>query len=429
MKQNILTIGNLKLNYPFVLAPLAGITDRSMRSLCCQAGASLTYTEMVSAKGLWYGDRKTAELLKIGPEEGPAAYQLFGSEPEILGYAVRILADPLHAKAVDAEMERRWENFADAEPAGGNHPAAETPAASRPAGRPPLGARTAEILLQRTADGELRLPALFDLNAGCPVPKIVRNGEGSALLKDPQLVYDCISAMCDAAREAAAGIAPGAAAGATREAPIPVTIKIRKGFERDENCAVEIAKAAEAAGAAAVTVHGRTRQQFYEGKADWDAIAAVKKAVKIPVIGNGDVMCGADAIRMMEETGCDGVMIARGALGNPWIFAEACALWDERRGESGDGRSGVAVSVPHVDGRATGGFRPPTEKERIDLLLHHIDLVCEDKGEHVAVREMRKHIGWYIKGMHGATRIRREINAIGDAEEMKRVLRTLPTYG
>lgn len=419
MKQSNLTIGNLKLNYPFVLAPLAGITDRSMRSLCYQAGASLTYTEMVSAKGLWYGDRKTAELLAIGPEEGPVGYQLFGSEPQILGYAVRILSDPLHAKAVDAQMERAWEEAGSEDIAS----------------RPPMGARTVDLLGAGRAEpsgpaegaqpdvqpdaqpgmdaGIPARPALFDLNAGCPVPKIVKNGEGSALLKDPQLVHDCISAMCDATT-------------------IPVTIKIRKGFEHGDNCAVEIAKAAEAAGATAITVHGRTRQQFYDGKADWEAIAAVKKAVKIPVIGNGDVMSGADALRMMDETGCDGVMIARGALGNPWIFEEACALWDERggAGQAGEaGQTGKTEQTGQAGNAACGAapetFHPPTDEERIALLLQHIDLVCADKGEHIAVREMRKHIGWYIKGMHGATRIRREINAINDAEEMKRVLRTL----
>lgn len=428
MKKPPLTIGELKLNDPFVLAPLAGITDRSMRSLCHQAGASLTYTEMVSAKGLWYGDRKTGELLQTGPEEGPVGFQLFGSEPEILGYAVRVLSDPAYAKAVDAEMEAKAGQAAQDPDTLGTAGGLSSPGTLSTPGvnRPPMGARTVRGLTP---------PVLFDLNAGCPVPKIVRNGEGSALLKDPQLVYDCISAMCDAAKAAAAQAAKAAAqAAATMKGekaaeaaaqaagvrdgsldlagsahPIPVTIKIRKGFERDDNCAVEIAKAAEAAGAAAVTVHGRTRQQFYEGKADWDVIRAVKEAVRIPVIGNGDVRSGADAIRMMEETGCDGVMIARGALGNPWIFQEACALWDERTAEPGQRRE----------------FRPPTQGQRIDQLLRHIDLVCEDKGERVAVREMRKQIGWYIKGMHGATQVRRQINATCSAEEMKRVLEGL----
>ena len=448
-----LRIGPLSFEYPFVLAPLAGITDKSMRSLCCQAGASLTYTEMVSAKGLWYGDRKTGELLAIGEEEGPVGFQLFGSEPEILGYAVRLLSDPAHAKAVDAEMAE-WYEAAAAEESG--HTVAGAidsfdPAAMEESGhitagaidnsdpaaviRPPHIAANRAPMGARTAAG-LRPPALFDLNAGCPVPKIVRNGEGSALLKDPELFYDCVSAMCDASKRAAADRAadnseaagadsraagddsraagddsraagarncaapkvPEAAAAQTAGA-IPVTVKIRKGFERDEDCAVEIAKAAEAAGAAAVTVHGRTRQQFYEGEADWGAIARVKAAVKIPVIGNGDVHSGRDAIRMMEETGCDGVMIARGALGNPWIFQEACALW-----------------------RGDGDFIPPTDEERIRQLLHHLDLVCEDKGERVAVREMRKHVGWYIKGMRGATQIRRRINTAATAAEMRQIL-------
>ena len=287
-----LKIGPLTFEYPFVLAPLAGITDKSMRSLCCQAGASLTYTEMVSAKGLWYGDRKTGELLAVGEEEGPVGFQLFGSEPEILGYAVRLLSDPAHAKAVDAEMAE-WFEAASAEKSG--HTAAGAIDSFDPAAviRPPHIAANRAPMGARTAAG-LRPPALFDLNAGCPVPKIVRNGEGSALLKDPELFYDCVSAMCDASKRAAADRAadnseaagadsraagddsraagaqncaapkvPEAAAAQTAGAT-PVTVKIRKGFERDEDCAVEIAKAAEAAGAAAVTVHGRTQQQFYD---------------------------------------------------------------------------------------------------------------------------------------------------------------------
>lgn len=404
-----LRIGPLTFEYPFVLAPLAGITDKSMRSLCCQAGASLTYTEMVSAKGLWYGDRKTGELLAVGEEEGPVGFQLFGSEPEILGYAVRLLSDPAHAKAVDAEAAE-WYMNAAAEESG--HTAVGAIDSSDPAAviRPPHIAANRAPMGARTAAG-LRPPALFDLNAGCPVPKIVRNGEGSALLKDPELFYDCVSAMCDASKRAAADRAAhnSEAAGDDSRAavPIPVTVKIRKGFERDEDCAVEIAKAAEAAGAAAVTVHGRTRQQFYEGEADWGAIARVKAAVNIPVIGNGDVHSGKDAIRMMEETGCDGVMIARGALGNPWIFQEACALW------RGDGD----FTTPTDE-----GFIPPTDEERIRQLLHHLDLICEDKGERVAVREMRKHVGWYIKGMRGATQIRRRINTAATVAEMRQIL-------
>lgn len=418
--KHTLKIGDLTFEYPFVLAPLAGITDRSMRSLCCQAGASLTYTEMVSAKGLWYGDRKTGELLAVGDDEGPVGFQLFGCEPEILAYAVRLLSQPARAKAVDGEMAAA---FAEAAEEGEAGAAAGLDKTGPAVNRAPMGARTV---------AGLKAPAVFDLNAGCPVPKIVRNGEGSALLKDPQLFYDCVSAMCDAARRAASGAGPeGPAFGesgrepaapadypaAIAATPIPVTVKIRKGFERDESCAVEIAKAAEAAGAAAVTVHGRTRQQFYEGKADWDVIAQVKKAVRIPVIGNGDVMTGADAIRMMEETGCDGVMIARGALGNPWIFQEARALWDG----CGFGVAAGAGSEGPT-GAGAGGFVPPTDEERIRQLLRHLQMVCEDKGERVAVREMRKHVGWYIKGMRGATQIRRQINTAATADEIRRIL-------
>ena len=374
MKKKPLIIGDLEFEYPFVLAPLAGITDRTMRSLCWQAGASLTYTEMVSAKGLWYGDRKTSELLTIGPEEGPVGYQLFGHEPVVLAHAVRQLEE-LDAKAGED-------------------------AASIP-GPPPKPWPGYE---------NDRRPVLYDLNAGCPVPKIVRNGEGSALLQDPDLLHDCVAAMCAVSRK-------------------PVTVKIRKGFRRDSNTAVESAKAAEAAGAAAITVHGRTREQYYEGQADWDVIAAVKAAVKIPVIGNGDVKTGADAMRMMEETGCDGVMIARGALGNPWIFREACCLWDQlgaliqtgtqtQLGEQGEAAWGGS-------GEGACGFTPPTVEERIRQLLQHIDMVCADKGERMGVREMRKHIGWYTKGIHGAAQIRREANTIDSAEELKQLLRRL----
>lgn len=308
-------IGGVRLRTPFLLAPLAGITDKTMRSLCEKQGASLTYTEMVSAKGLWYGDRKTESLLSLGDDEEHTAFQLFGSDPEILGFAAERLAD--------------------------------------------------------------RRNVLVDLNCGCPVPKIVKNGDGSALLKTPELIYDILHEMVKRAKK-------------------PVTAKIRKGFGRDDDTAVETAKAVEAAGAAAITVHGRTREQYYEGKADWEAIAAVKKAVDIPVIGNGDVMSGHDAVRMMEETGCDGVMIARGALGDPWIFREAEAVW---RGEESPER--------------------PSDKERLDMLIRHLEMIAQDKGERIAVREIRKHVGWYVKGMHGAAALRRSVNSITDMQRMK----------
>lgn len=321
MKKQTLKIGELQLDTPFVLAPLAGITDKAMRSLCCKQGASLVYTEMVSGKGLWYGDRKSRDLLKIGDEEGLVAYQLFGSDPEVMTYAVKNLKDEKNP--------------------------------------------------------------IIDLNVGCPVPKIVKNGEGSALLKKLDLLHDVVEAM-------------------VKNAGKPVTAKIRMGFERNQNTAVETAKVLQSAGVAAVTVHGRTREQYYEGKADWQVIADVKKAVSVPVIGNGDVMTGQDAIDMMDRTGCDGVMIARGALGNPWIFRDAAALW---KGEE----------LPEA----------PTDEERLKMLIKHLEMVIEDKGERIAVREIRKHVGWYIKGMHGAAAFRRQVNQIDDAEQMKVAISSL----
>lgn len=315
MKKKTLNIGGLQLDTPFVLAPLAGITDKAMRSLCAKHGASLVYTEMVSGKGLWYGDRKSRKLLEIGDDEGPVAFQLFGSDPEVMAFAAKDLKD-------------------EANP-------------------------------------------ILDLNVGCPVPKIVKNGEGSALLKNLDLLYDIVEAM-------------------VKNAGKPVTAKIRMGFERGQNTAVETAKTLEAAGVSAVAIHGRTREQYYEGKADWQVIADVKAAVSVPVIGNGDVMSGKDAVDMLEKTGCDGVMIARGALGNPWIFSEAAALW---KGEE----------FP----------KPPTDEQRLRMLIKHLDMIIEDKGERIAVREIRKHVGWYIKGMHGAAAFRRQVNQIDDAQQMK----------
>lgn len=369
----------LELKSPFVLAPLAGITDKTMRSLCSEQGASLTYTEMVSAKGLWYGDKNTERLLEIGSGEGPVAFQIFGSEPEIMESAVWCLCMGERMKRGEIIDDREFEladlNFAEID-----------------AGRRPL-------------------PALIDLNAGCPVPKIVRNGEGSALLKDIDKLYDVASAMVrgsKAARDQKIIQAQGRAlltgamnTGAGKEKAIPVTAKIRIGFTRGENVAVEVAKALEAAGVSAITVHGRTREQYYEGKADWQAIADVKQSVKIPVIGNGDVKTGADAMRMLEETGCDGVMIARGALGNPWIFREAVSLW-----EGSD-------------------FMPPTQEERINMLIRHIDMVTADKGEDIGVKEMRKHIAWYTKGMRGATAVRRAVNQINKADPLKQEIRRI----
>jgi tRNA-dihydrouridine synthase B len=311
-------IGDLALENPFFLAPLAGVSDSPFRRLCREQGAALTYSEMVSGKGLWYGDGKTERLLRVCEEEKPVAFQIFGKEPEILAFAAQAL------------------------------------------------------------DG--RENALLDINMGCPVPKIVKNGEGAALLRDPE----------------PAGRLVEAAARATRK---PVTVKLRIGWDASSVNAAEMAKTLEAAGAAAVAVHGRTREQFYGGKADWRAIRLVKEAVGIPVIGNGDVRCGADALRMLEETGCDFVMIARGALGNPWIFREALALY---RGESAPA--------------------PPALGDRVDMILRHLDLLIEEKGERVAVLEMRKHAAWYLKGVRASAGLRGKLNAARNAAEFRDLL-------
>ena len=311
-------IGNVTLDNPFFLAPLAGITDAPFRRICKEQGAGLVYSEMVSGKGLYYNDKATERLLRIYEDEKPAAIQIFGSEPEIIGFAAKKLAG--------------------------------------------------------------RENCILDINMGCPVPKVVRNGEGSALLKDP-------------------GLAEAVVKAAAVNAGKPVTAKIRIGWDADSINAVEVAKVIEAAGASAIGVHGRTREQYYSGKADWEVIRQVKKAVSIPVIGNGDVFSGRDALRLMEETDCDFVMIARGALGNPWIFREALALW---KGET---------APP-----------PPNVEEKIELILKHFDLLLAEKGEYAAVREMRKHAGWYLKGIPGSAGLRRQLNSIVKADILKETI-------
>ena len=313
-----LKIGDLILKNPFFLAPLAGITDSSFRRICKEQGAGLVYSEMVSGKGLYYKDKNTEKLLDILEEEKPVAFQIFGSEPEVISFTAKAL--------------------------------------------------------------ENRENVLLDINMGCPVPKVVKNGEGSALLKNPDLIYDLVKAASENSNK-------------------PVTAKIRIGWDENSINAIEVAKAIEAGGAAAVAVHGRTREQYYSGKANWDIIRQVKESVNIPVIGNGDVSSGQDAINLMAETGCDFVMIARGSMGNPWIFRDALALWSGFEKPEG-----------------------PNLEEKISIILKHLDYVIEAKGEYVAVREMRKQVAWYLKGIKGSADIRRAVNTVIDTNTMKKLL-------
>ena len=317
----MMKIGNIELDSPFLLAPLAGITDGPFRRICREMGAGLVYSEMVSAKGLWYKDKNTGRLLEILDGEEPVAYQIFGHEPEIMAFAADALRD--------------------------------------------------------------RANVILDINMGCPVPKVVKNGEGSALMKNPDLVFALVEAT-------------------VKKAGKPVTVKIRAGWDEHSVNAAEVAGAAAAAGAAAVAVHGRTREQFYSGRADWSVIAAVKKAVDIPVIGNGDVTDGASALSMMEETGCDFVMIGRGALGNPWIFRELNAAWKGKE-------------LPP----------PPGIEDKKLMMLRHFNDVLDLKGEYAAVREMRKHVGWYLKGLPGSAAFRGKVNQITSAEKLREAIREI----
>jgi len=304
---------------PVLLAPMAGITDRSYRGVCRALGADFSYTEMVSAKGMHYRNANTGALLETAPEEETFGVQLFGSEPDILAEAARTLS-ALH---------------------------------------------------------EQRL-AVIDINMGCPAHKIVRNGEGSALMQNEPLAGKIIEAVVKASL-------------------VPVSVKFRKGWDEAHANAVSFARMAQSAGASIVTVHGRTREQMYEGRADRDIIAQVKRALSIPVIGNGDVFCGADALALVRETGCDGVMVARGARGNPFIFREIRAAFD---------------GAPYL---------PPTPYERIDMALVHARRHIADKGPG-AVAELRKHVAWYANGLRGASELRRRANAVASVEELLELL-------
>ena len=309
-----LQIGEVELENQVILAPMAGVTDMPFRLLCREQGAGLLCMEMVSAKAIYYHNKNTEELLAIRQEERPVSLQLFGSDPDIM-----------------EEMAARIE--------------------------------------ERPFD-------ILDINMGCPVPKIVNNKEGSALMKDPCLAEESVRKVSKAVKK-------------------PVTVKMRKGFDEAHVNAVEIAKRAEAAGAAAVTVHGRTRQQDYSGRADWDCIRAVKEAVRIPVIGNGDVTDAYSAKAMLEETGCDGIMVGRAARGNPWIFREIVSYLEN------------------------GSIPPrPSPEEVKDTIRRHAALQLEIKGEYTGVREMRKHLAWYTAGYPNSARFRQMINSMETMEEL-----------
>lgn len=317
-----LTIGKVELSNPYILAPMAGVTDLPFRLLCKEQGAGLLCMEMVSAQAIQYNNKNTLSLLEIHPEEKPVSLQIFGSNPDVM-----------------SEVAKRIEEL-------------------------PFD--------------------ILDINMGCPVPKIVKNGEGSALMLNPKLVEEIVTKVSKAIKK-------------------PLTVKIRKGFNDENVNAVEIAKIIEASGGAAVAIHGRTREQYYSGKADWEIIRKVKEAVSIPVIGNGDVTDGASAIRLKKETGCDGVMIGRAAQGNPWIFSELLAYE----------QTGVMPERPS-----------PSEIK--EMMLRHAKLQIKYKGEYCGIREMRKHVSWYTTGMKNSAKMRDDINHVESYEELEK---TLTMYG
>lgn len=311
-------IGDVQIENPFVLAPMAGVTDLPFRKLCKEQGAGLICMEMVSAKAISFHNKNTEALMEIDPGENPVSMQIFGSEPELM-------------------------------------------------------ARVAAEIEERPFD-------ILDINMGCPVPKVVNNGEGSALLKNPELIVKIVKSVSSAIRK-------------------PLTVKVRIGFENEPVDIVEIAKRVEDAGAAAIAVHGRTRQQYYSGTADWDTIRRVKEAVSIPVIGNGDVDSPEKAEALIKETGCDGVMVGRAVRGNPWLFRELNHYF-----ETGE-------KLP----------RPSVEEVR-EMILRHARMQIDLKGKFTGIREMRKHVAWYTAGMRHSAALRRETNLVNSYEELERLL-------
>ncbi|MCR8745797.1 tRNA dihydrouridine synthase DusB [Romboutsia lituseburensis] len=307
-------IGNLELENKVFLSPMAGVTDLPFRLICKEQNCGMLYTEMINAKALCYDDENTKKMLKIEEAEHPVAVQIFGSDPEFMGRA--------------AEIMNEYPN---------------------------------EIL---------------DINMGCPAPKVIKNGDGSALMKNPKLAEEVLKVVVKNSKK-------------------PVTLKIRKGWDDNSINAVEIAKIAEASGISALAIHGRTREQYYSGKADWNIIAEIKNNIGIPVIGNGDVFSVEDARNMLDKTNCDAIMIGRGAQGNPWIFKRINHYM----------QTGEILSEPALE-------------EKINTAIKHLNLAVKEHGEYIAVREMRKHIAWYLKGLRNSARIRDEINKIESHQEV-----------
>ena len=307
-------IGNVQLDNEVFLSPMAGVTDLPFRTICKEKGCGMLYTEMINAKALCYDDENTKKMLNLEDDGHPVAVQIFGSDPEYMGKA-------------------------------------------------------ASIMNQYTND-------ILDINMGCPAPKVIKNGDGSALMRNPKLAAEVLTAVAKNSKK-------------------PVTLKIRKGWDDNSVNALEIAKIAEECGISALAIHGRTREQFYSGKADWDIIAEIKQSINIPVIGNGDVFDVQDAVNMLEKTKCDAIMIGRGSQGNPWIFNR----------------------INHY--MKTGEVLPePTLEEKISTAIKHMNLAVAEHGEYVAVREMRKHIGWYLKGLKNSAKYRDQINKITDYKEV-----------